>query len=117
MVVNLGCGYDPLPFAYIAHGTTAMFVDIDFPDLIQHKQNMIQQTPELIDCVAGMPKEGSDGIQSKHYHLVGCDLTNLSSLDEKLWSLEPDLNNTNILFISEVAITYMVHYHNSTSDK
>lgn len=113
MVVNLGCGYDPLPFAYIADGTSAMFVDIDFPDLIQHKQNMIQQTPELVDCVAGTWKEGSDEIQSKHYSLVGCDLTNLSSLDSKLRSLAPDLNNTDILFISEVAIIYMVHCHQS----
>ena len=110
MVVNFGCGYDPLPFAYIAHGTTAMFVDVDFPDLIQHKQKMIQQTPALMDCVGGTWKGVSNEIQGENnYRLVGCDLANLASLDGKLRSLEPDLPNTDVLFISEVAITYMVH--------
>jgi tRNA wybutosine-synthesizing protein 4 len=109
MVVNLGCGYDPLPFAYIASGASAMFVDVDYPDLIRHKEKIIQQTPALIDCVEAARIEGSGEIASQSYRLVGCDLTDLSSLDEKLHALQSDLNNTDILFITEVAITYMVH--------
>lgn len=111
VVVNFGCGYDPLPFAYIASGTSAMFVDVDYPELIRHKQAIIQQTPALMECVQGSSIAETGDMKSECYRLVGCDLTDLSSLDQKLRALRPDLDNTDILFISEVAITYMVHPH------
>jgi len=109
MVVNLGCGYDPLPFAYLANGASAMFVDVDYPDLIRHKQKIVEQTPAMMECVGTTWMTESSEAKGESYRLVGCDLTDLPSLDEKLRALQADLHNTDILFVSEVAITYMVH--------
>ena len=110
-MANLGCGYDPLPLAYLANGAAAMFVDVDYPDLIRHKQKIIEQIPAAMEYVGTTCMTGSGETTRELYRLVGCDLTDLPSLDEKLRALQADLNNADILFVSEVAITYMVHSH------
>jgi tRNA wybutosine-synthesizing protein 4 len=106
--VNLGCGYDPLPFVYLSGTCSADFVDVDFPDLIRHKSRIIRETPALAEVIGSYFGEGSDEIRSEKYYAVGCDLSNLALLDSVLRTVEQDLENVNILFISEVAITYMV---------
>ena len=108
MVVNLGCGYDPLPFVYLSGTSSAVFVDVDFPDLIRHKSSIIRETPALAEAIGSYFGETTDEIRSEKYHAVGCDLSNLALFDTVLRSVEQDLENVNILFISEVAVTYMV---------
>jgi tRNA wybutosine-synthesizing protein 4 len=106
--VNLGCGYDPLPFVYLSITSSAVFVDVDFPVLIRHKCSIIRETSALAEVIGHCFGETSGEIRSENYHAVGCDLSNLHLFDQVLRSVEPDIENTNILFISEVAITYMV---------
>ena len=83
-------------------------MDVDFPDLIQHKCSIIRETPALAEIVGPSFGASSGEIRSEAYHAVGCDLSNLVLFEQVLRNIEPDLQNTNILFISEVAITYMV---------
>jgi tRNA wybutosine-synthesizing protein 4 len=106
--VNLGCGYDPLPFVYLSSTSTAVFVDVDFPDLIQHKCKIIRETPALLEVIGNEFGEVSGEIRTEKYYAIGCDLSNLTLFDTLLRSIESDIERTRILFISEVAITYMV---------
>jgi tRNA wybutosine-synthesizing protein 4 len=109
IVVNLGCGYDPLPFVYLSDtACPAVFVDVDYPDLIRHKSSIIRDTPALIDAIGTYFGETSGEIRSQKYFAVGCDLSNLIFFDKVLRQVEPNLDDADILFISEVAITYMV---------
>jgi tRNA wybutosine-synthesizing protein 4 len=109
MIVNLGCGYDPLPFAYLSDSTCrAIFIDVDYPDLIRHKINIIRDTPALAAIVGPHFGETSGEIRSEKYYAVGCDLSNLTFFDKVLREVQPNLDDVDILFISEVAITYMV---------
>ncbi|UKZ71604.1 uncharacterized protein TrAtP1_012559 [Trichoderma atroviride] len=51
VIINLGCGSDVLPWQCHARyrdlGNDALFIDIDYPDLIQKKRAIVLQTPEL----------------------------------------------------------------------
>jgi len=105
--VNLGCGYDPLPFVYLADSKIATFVDIDFPELIQNKSTIIRNTPALSNTIKPYLGSTSGEIRTQNYFALGCDLTNLLSFDQVLQSISPDFHDSRILFISEVAITYM----------
>ena len=93
---------------YLSSASSAVFVDVDFPDLIRHKCSLIRETPALVEVIGHCFGETSGEIRSENYYAVGCDLSNLPLFDQVLRSVEPDIENTNILFISEVAITYMV---------
>ena len=106
--MNLGCGYDPLPFVFLSNSSDAIFVDVDFPDLIRHKAQIIRETPALAEVVDVNHAETGDEIRSQNYYAVGCDLSDLSKFDAVLRGIAPDLDDIPILFISEVAITYMV---------
>ena len=108
LIVNLGCGYDPLPFVYLSPSSTVVFVDVDYPDLIRHKSNIIRETPALNKVLGPEFRETSGEIWTDTYYAVGCDLANLTLFDKVLRDIEPDIDNARILFISEVAITYMV---------
>jgi tRNA wybutosine-synthesizing protein 4 len=89
-------------------GGDTIFVDVDYPDLIQHKCSIIQDTPALHEAVGSTFRETSGEIRSSKYYALGCDLSNLDIFQKVLLSVDENIRNTNILFISEVAITYMV---------
>jgi tRNA wybutosine-synthesizing protein 4 len=108
LIVNLGCGYDPLPFAYLSETSNVIFVDIDYPDLIRHKCSIIRETPALAELIGPNFGETSGEIRTEKYNAIGCDLSNLTLFNQALSTIEPNLHTVSILFISEVAITYMV---------
>ena len=107
-MVNLGCGYDPLPFEYLATATDTVFVDIDFPDLIRYKSSIIRDTPVLSEAIGPYSGETNGEIWSAKYYALGCDLSNPVLFDQVLRTVDPNIQDASILFISEVAITYMV---------
>ena len=108
IVINLGCGYDPLPFAYLAETSDVIFVDIDYPELIQHKCKIIRDTPALSELI-GLNFDVAIGeIRTEKYRALGCDLSDLSHFSKILQTIGPNLETSSMLFISEVAITYMV---------
>ncbi|KAI6345074.1 hypothetical protein MCOR14_008554, partial [Pyricularia oryzae] len=112
VVVNLGCGSDVLPWQcltrYSKDCDSVLFVDVDFPDLILRKRNVVLDTPELKDRFA--PLETLDTppvfLRSSRYVQVGCDLRDIGSLQAALESLV-DIKATSFLFVAEVSITYM----------
>ena len=93
---------------YLSAGCDAIFADVDYPDLIRHKSSMIRETEALANLIGPFFGETSGEIRSETYFAVGCDLSDLVLFDKVLRSVVPNVTNASILFISEVAITYMV---------
>ncbi|KAH7021098.1 uncharacterized protein B0I36DRAFT_333779 [Microdochium trichocladiopsis] len=112
VVVNLGCGSDVLPWQcftrYPENCRGAKFVDIDFPDLLRRKCNVVQDTPELLGPLDNVtiPTSGQVFLTSDQYVQIGCDLRELGKVEESLASVL-DIPNCEFLFVAEVSITYM----------
>ncbi|KAI1076489.1 LCM-domain-containing protein [Whalleya microplaca] len=112
VVVNLGCGSDVLPWQCITRYPTqcrgTKFVDIDFPNLIEKKRKIVQETPELSSLLTGLKADVTKHVllQSDQYTQIGCDLRDLTSIEEALSSIV-DTAHCEFIFVAEVSITYM----------
>ncbi|WEJ96189.1 tRNA methyltransferase ppm2 [Yamadazyma tenuis] len=101
-VINLGCGYDPLPFQMLSMGHNMTFYDIDYPDLVKNKHDMILKSKEIQDLVG--PDAGGLGLMNcDKYKLIGCDLKNHEVYKDQMKKLKPGVN----IFIAEVSLAYM----------
>ncbi|KAG7662436.1 PPM2 [[Candida] subhashii] len=107
-VVNLGCGFDPLPFQLLSlyPDYDLNFIDIDYPDLIQNKYDMIQQADEIKGVIGTQSESTLCKISTNNYKLVGCDLKNLKLYEEILPQLVEGDSSIKI-FIAEVSLAYM----------
>lgn len=112
VIINLGCGYDPLPWQclsrYPNHVKNVIFVDVDYPDLMARKRDIVVQTTELNAMLTDveLPVTGNIFLRSNEYLQIGCDLRDLVSLKETLASAL-DIESCFVLFVAEVSITYM----------
>ncbi|GFG01360.1 hypothetical protein IFM61392_01753 [Aspergillus lentulus] len=112
-VLNLGCGFDPLPFILLSTDkslcSTTRFVDIDYEKLMVNKKTAICRTDEitqLLENVEFLSDESPIQIRSEQYLAIGCDLKNLKKLDDVL-KTEVLPSECSILFLAEVSLTYM----------
>lgn len=110
-IVNLGCGYDPLPFQLLddelINKNRLFCIDIDYPELAGYKSQMIQMSPELLS-ITGNPTESKFcAFQTENYALLGCDLTNQADYIEKMDSFGANDITTTTIFIAEVSLAYM----------
>ncbi|KAI1388412.1 LCM-domain-containing protein [Hypoxylon trugodes] len=112
VVVNLGCGSDVLPWQcmtrYPDRCQNAKFIDIDFPDLIEKKCRVVQETPELVSPLTALKTNGENNVQlqSDQYVQIGCDLRRISDMEQAL-STVVDIPQCEFMFVAEVSITYM----------
>ncbi|KAF2690400.1 LCM-domain-containing protein [Lentithecium fluviatile CBS 122367] len=113
VIVNLGCGYDPLPFqfwhrhAFISQNAT--FVDVDYPQLIGRKRDLMLTNDLLRDALLKTNLRSSKPpvySRSDQYMALGCDLRDLETLGRVL-EAEFDLASASILFVAEVSVTYI----------
>ncbi|KAI1007285.1 tRNA wybutosine-synthesizing protein 4 [Podosphaera aphanis] len=111
VVINVGCGFDPLPWQCLSRYPEAcsgvVFIDIDYRDLILRKRTIVHEEPNLSSILSNVV--ASDGpvlLHSDQYIQVGCDLHKLTQLNEILSSVIK-LENCMILLTAEVSITYM----------
>lgn len=115
IVINLGCGYDPLPWLYLGRHPelcqNTTFVDVDYPVLMQNKLGVIDKTEALRALIPKLIKTSSEtGLlaSSDPYVAIGCDLYDLSTLSQVLQDhLRVSDPNVAILFVAEVSTTYM----------
>ncbi|CCX32474.1 Similar to Leucine carboxyl methyltransferase 2; acc. no. Q5BH52 [Pyronema omphalodes CBS 100304] len=112
VVVNLGCGYDPLPFQCLAKekpNAEVLYVDIDYPDLITIKAGIIAQTPGLNGLLTDKQHHETpvDHVhyQSNEYIALGCDLRDLDTL-QRLFEKHGLVDHA-VFFTAEVSLTYM----------
>ncbi|KAI9657812.1 MAG: tRNA methyltransferase ppm2 [Trizodia sp. TS-e1964] len=112
LIVNLGCGYDPLPFTcldrYVGKCGYVTFVDIDFRELMEKKTNIILNSTDMSHHLTNIKPSKLDDVllESDQYIALACDLVDMEKLDTLLRGVF-DLNSCSILFIAEVSITYM----------
>ena len=121
VVVNLGCGYDPLPFQLLdtnniqsqQYHDRVSFIDIDYSDLLKIKIELIKTIPELSKII-GLFEDNDyvdtsnvDFLTTPNYLARPCNLN-----DSKMYSIllnECQLYDPNIVkvFIAEVSLAYM----------
>ncbi|KAJ9496531.1 tRNA methyltransferase ppm2 [Exophiala xenobiotica] len=113
IIINLGCGYDPIPFQWLAQDrdlcSGTKFVDVDFEELMISKREIIRNTPKMRDLLSindDVPQEKGIMLDSEEYVAVGCDLRNPRRLERLLRSVV-DLDDCLVLCVAEVSITYM----------
>ncbi|KAI7967903.1 hypothetical protein MJO29_001180 [Puccinia striiformis f. sp. tritici] len=113
-IINLGCGYDPTFFKLVASTTNQYqdfrYVDVDYPELIAKKYQLISQSEELNQILPGFKQTKiGDWIQLPKcsYALLGCDLNDSQDFIHKLTHSLGIQENDHILFVSEVSTVYM----------
>ena len=93
---------------YPAESRDAVFVDVDYPQLIQRKRDRMLHDDLLRDALLKTNLRSCQSpvfVRSDKYLALGCDLRDLTTLESVLKNgLEPDHS---ILFVAEVSITYM----------
>ncbi|KAK5107584.1 hypothetical protein LTR62_000978 [Meristemomyces frigidus] len=115
VVVNLGCGYDPLPWLFLGKQpelcVNTTFVDVDYPALMQNKLNIIAKTEELKVLLPKLTRTNHESgllASSDPYVAVGCDLYNTSSLGDVLQDhLRINDSSVAVLCVAEVSVAYM----------
>ncbi|KAJ4352640.1 tRNA methyltransferase ppm2 [Ascochyta clinopodiicola] len=101
----------------------ATFVDVDYPQLIEKKRDVVFTKSLLRDALLKTRLRSADlpvRVRSSQYMAVGCDLRDLQLLERTLRA-ELDIPNSSILFVAEVSVTYMpladanklIHWANS----
>jgi tRNA wybutosine-synthesizing protein 4 len=88
-----------------------LFVDVDYPDLMRKKREIVLQTPQLRELLGSeVTTSESDNdpilLKSDKYCQLACDLRELEAFRRVLDSLVP-LAEADVLFVAEVSITYM----------
>ena len=95
-VVSLGAGVDSSYFRLQeAHQGYLTYVEVDFPDVVKKKWNIIQNDKALTEVA-----------KTGHYHLHAADLRDLEAFARILQDVKLDFQQPT-LFFSECSITYM----------
>lgn len=104
---------DPLPFQfwhrYPDLSRDAIFVDIDYPQLIERKKNLLLNNALLRKRILRTNVRSSQPpvyLRSDQYMAVGCDLRHLELIEHTLRT-ELAISSSTVLFVAEVSITYM----------
>jgi tRNA wybutosine-synthesizing protein 4 len=116
VVMNLGCGYDPLPFRMRCkrNAQGVRFVDIDNKELIMSKVKIFTQDKQfhqhLHDDLHVTDEDEEDQsiiYSSESYLAVGCELTEIDVLNRIFNEIIQDCE---ILFLAEFSTTYMPNH-------
>ncbi|KAL1655915.1 tRNA methyltransferase ppm2 [Didymella pomorum] len=87
----------------------ATFVDVDYPQLIDKKRDVVFTKSLLRDALLKTGLRSAEApvrVRSERYMAIGCDLRDLELLERTLRA-ELDIHNSSILFVAEVSVTYM----------
>ena len=86
-----------------------IFVDIDYPELIARKCEVIAQNTQLLNLIGlsdGSNVSNNVLYRSAHYIAFGCDLADTGTF-KAFMSRELHANSCMVLCTAEVSITYM----------
>ena len=104
---------DPLPFRFLTlypeSCCEATFVDVDYPSVIKKKREVIVNTDPLCEALEGLDTLGPQDailIRAHKYLALGCDLKQIDDATKVLEN-ELSIRDCSVLFLAEVALTYM----------
>lgn len=116
-VVNLGCGFDPLPFQLLdpsnkqnaQYENRLSFVDLDYPDLLKEKKTIVNSNHELENIVGELRASTrvNGAFEGNNYCLAPCDLNIVKNFDELAANLSLNDPNQIKIFVAEVSLAYM----------
>ena len=106
-IISLGTGFDSSYFRLKSQNSlkNAFFYEIDFPEVIQRKINIIGKQNQLKNLI-GSYKIENNCLTSKDYFIIPCDLTAKNILKSYFDFLKIDYKLPT-LFISECVLTYV----------
>ncbi|XP_062571126.1 tRNA wybutosine-synthesizing protein 4-like [Saccostrea cucullata] len=112
-IISLGAGFDSTYFRLRSEGVLekTSFYEVDFPDVVQRKNSLIQSNEDLKNLIPGLKTQGVKEnplieINTEEYKLLGVDLTQLNTLEACLNLCGVDWD-TPTLLLSECVMTYM----------
>ncbi|CAI4050746.1 hypothetical protein SKDZ_15G0180 [Saccharomyces kudriavzevii ZP591] len=121
IVINLGCGYDPLPFQLLdtdnvqsqQYHDRVSFIDIDYSDLLKIKIELIKTIPEL-SRIIGLTEDNvyvdtsnADVLTTPNYLVRPCNLNDSEMFSGLLNECQLYDPNVVKVFIAEVSLAYM----------
>ncbi|CUS24986.1 LAQU0S23e00474g1_1 [Lachancea quebecensis] len=116
-VINLGCGFDPLPFQLLdstnkensRYEGRLSFVDLDYPELLMEKKRIIESTPELQEIVGDLKEHPrlQHVLQGRKYLASPCDLNSVENFVKLMDGLELNDTSSIKIFVAEVSLAYM----------
>ena len=119
LVINLGCGFDPLPFQLLDTKNAdslqfchrLSFLDLDYAEVIRNKCKVIQTHSELMEILQTDCVSSNDRIQTAKYSAIPCNLNDSESFEAilKCPQVSPLLLDREVpkVFIAEVSLAYM----------
>ncbi|XP_061177591.1 tRNA wybutosine-synthesizing protein 4-like [Saccostrea echinata] len=112
-IISLGAGFDSTYFRLKSEGVleNTSFYEVDFPDVVQRKNSVIQSNKDLKNLIPGLMTQGAKEnplieINTDEYKLLGVDLTQLNTFEACLNLCGVDWD-TPTLLLSECVMTYM----------
>lgn len=109
-IISLGAGFDTSYFRLKELGLLkrCRFVEIDFPDVVRRKINIIQRHDVLKDTIGQYNVDpGNHSLVSDDYVIIPCDLTDLNKLESFMTDdFKVDFDLPTLLF-SECVLTYV----------
>ncbi|KAL3233094.1 tRNA wybutosine-synthesizing protein 4 [Nakaseomyces bracarensis] len=116
-IINLGCGYDPLPLEmldsrnpqFAQYSGRLDFIDIDYEDLLTNKVEMLRDSEELQQIIGEELSPDTIQITTPHYKTRACDLYDTNQFEKLLKENHLDDPSVIKIFIAEVSLAYMKH--------
>ena len=104
---------DPLVFQWLTKNPDlcgdVLFVDVDYPELMAKKCEIILQNPQLRKILEPIDAPSVNSLvilRSHHFLAIGCDLTDPEKLSHTLAN-DVDFKRCLVMCTAEVSITYM----------
>uniref|UniRef100_T1JIF8 Leucine carboxyl methyltransferase 1 n=1 Tax=Strigamia maritima TaxID=126957 RepID=T1JIF8_STRMM len=107
-IINLGAGFDTLYWRLKDEGKSVKnFIEVDFPTVTSKKCHFIKKSKPLLQGITyGDISLNVTDLHAANYHIVGCDMRHLNSINQKLKDCDIDFSLTTIV-IAECVLVYM----------
>jgi len=107
-IVSIGAGFDTLYWNLCEESNLPLhgLYEIDLPTVVEKKSFFVSNKIPLKSSLTGKVEISKDAIDAEFYHLISCDISNVTELDSKL-SAAGIKKNIPTLFIAECVFVYI----------
>jgi len=107
-IVSIGAGFDTLYWNLQENNNMPAFgvYEIDLQSVVEKKCFFVSTRPPLCNCLTGNVQITKNNIDSELYHLISCNISDISELDSKLTAAGIQ-KNVPTLFVAECVFVYI----------